>query len=170
VDRAPAYWEGDLREWEEGVIARRLAYLSIYVSSLRDSRGFYGDLLGLPIVTDEAWGVVLDAGGVQLFLHPRSGDEPHQRVEMTFDVDDVDSAIADLKARGVPEVEEASDREWGDRDGAVLDPDGNVIYMRSMRRSQPFKERSRTLAHQSKPFPAPVRLAWLTWDEPMELD
>jgi uncharacterized glyoxalase superfamily protein PhnB len=47
----------------------------------------------------------------------------------------VDGAIADLKARCVPVVEEASDRDWGDRDSAVLDPYGNVIYMRSMRRS-----------------------------------
>jgi catechol 2,3-dioxygenase-like lactoylglutathione lyase family enzyme len=121
------------RTWEGGVIARGLAYLSLYVNDLRGSRGFYGDLLGLSIVSDGDWGVVLDAGGVQLFLHPReSRDEPGQRVEMTFDVDDADTAIAELKARGVRVLEEASDRDWGDRDGAVEDPDGNVVYLRSV--------------------------------------
>ena len=114
-------------------MARRLAYVSIYVNDLSHSVGFYGDLLGLPIVTDEAWGVVLAAGDVQLFLHPRDGDESQQRLEMTFDVEDVDQAIADLKARGVPVVEEATNRAWGDRDGAVKDPDGNLIYLRSTR-------------------------------------
>jgi catechol 2,3-dioxygenase-like lactoylglutathione lyase family enzyme len=115
------------------VIARGMAYLSLYVNDVRGSRGFYGDLLGLPIVSDGDWGIVLDAGGVQLFLHPReSGSETEQRVEMTFDVDDADTAIAELKARGVRVLEEASDRDWGDRDGAVEDPDGNVVYLRSV--------------------------------------
>jgi uncharacterized glyoxalase superfamily protein PhnB len=53
---------------------------------------------------------------------------------MTFDVDDADTAIAELKARGVRVLEEASDRDWGDGDGAVEDPDGNVVYLRSDRR------------------------------------
>lgn len=50
--------------------ARRLAYLSIYASDLDNSRRFYGDLLGLPILRREDWGVVVQAGEVQLFLHP----------------------------------------------------------------------------------------------------
>lgn len=114
------------------MVARRLAYLSIYANDLRRARDFYASLLGLPVVTDEAWGVVLDAGGAQIFLHPREdGDEPQLTLEMAFDVDNVDAAIAELRARGVPVLEEASDRDWGDRDGAVQDPDGNVIYLRS---------------------------------------
>jgi catechol 2,3-dioxygenase-like lactoylglutathione lyase family enzyme len=51
------------------VRAQRLAYLSIYVSNLDNSRRFYGDLLGLPILRREEWGVVVQAGEVQLFLH-----------------------------------------------------------------------------------------------------
>jgi lactoylglutathione lyase len=114
------------------VRARRLAYLSIYVSSLESSRRFYGDLLGLPIVRREAWGTVVQAGELQLFLHPREGvDQLPQRLEMTFDVDDADDAIADLRAMRVPVLEEATDRDWGDRDGAVEDPDGNIVYLRS---------------------------------------
>jgi catechol 2,3-dioxygenase-like lactoylglutathione lyase family enzyme len=128
-----AYWKDfDLGE---NVIARRLAYLSVYVRELGASRRFYGDLVGLPIMADEDWGVVLDAGGVQLILHDHDRRGQQQRVEVTFDVDDVDAAIADLKAKGVQIVDEASDRVWGDRDGAVKDPDGNVIYLRSARPS-----------------------------------
>lgn len=110
----------------------RLAYLSIYVRSLPDARRFYADLLGLPVVSDEEWGCVLDAHGIQLFLHPSDGDE-HQRLELTFDVDDADAAVTDLTSRGVRLSEPVTDRAWGDRDGAVLDPDDNVVYLRSRR-------------------------------------
>jgi uncharacterized glyoxalase superfamily protein PhnB len=74
----------------------------------------------------------VQAGELQLFLHPREGvDQLPQRLEMTFDVDDADDAIADLRAMRVPVLEEATDRDWGDRDGAVEDPDGNIVYLRS---------------------------------------
>ena len=112
--------------------ARRLAYLSIYASDLDNSRRFYGDLLGLPVLRQEEWGVMVQAGEVQLFLHPADDvDQLRQRLEMTFDVDNVDDVITELRARGVPVLEEPSDRDWGDRDGAVEDPDGNAIYLRS---------------------------------------
>ena len=110
----------------------RLAYLSLYVRSVTESRRFYAELLGLPVLSDEEWGCVLDAHGIQLFLHPHDGDE-RQRVELTFDVDDADALVADLTARGVRVSEPVADRSWGDRDGAVLDPDDNVVYLRSSR-------------------------------------
>ena len=115
------------------MIGGRLAYLSLYVNDVRESRTFYADLVGLPIVSDEDWGVVLDAGGVQLFLHPGRDPQAPQHLEMTFSVGDVDAAIGDLAAVGVRVVEQPTDRDWGDRDGAVEDPDGNVVYLRSGR-------------------------------------
>jgi uncharacterized glyoxalase superfamily protein PhnB len=33
--------------------------------------------------------------------------------------------------RGIRVLDEVADRGWGDRDGAVADPDGNTIYLRS---------------------------------------
>jgi catechol 2,3-dioxygenase-like lactoylglutathione lyase family enzyme len=110
----------------------RLAYLSIHVRSVPACRRFYADLLGLPVVSDEEWGCVLDAGRIQLFLHARGADEPRP-VELTFEVDDPDAAVADLTSRGAPLSEPVVEREWGDRDGAVLDPDGNLVYLRSKR-------------------------------------
>ena len=83
-------------------------------------------------------GTVVQAGKLQLFLHPPDDiDRPPQRLEMTFDVDDADDAIAHMRDDGVPVPEEASDRDWGDRDGAVEDPDGNIVYLRSSPRVGP---------------------------------
>jgi catechol 2,3-dioxygenase-like lactoylglutathione lyase family enzyme len=97
-----------------------------------DSRRFFAELLGLPLVTDEEWGCVLDAGGIQPFLHPSNGDQ-RQHLELTFYVDDADAIVTDLTTRGVRLSEPVTDRDWGDRDGAVLDPDDNVVYLRSKR-------------------------------------
>jgi catechol 2,3-dioxygenase-like lactoylglutathione lyase family enzyme len=109
----------------------RLAYLTLHVDDLAESVRFYGDGLGLPILRREDWGVVLDAGGVGLHLHERDPDHVKERVEVTFDVEDADAAVALLRDRGARVLDEVADREWGDRDGAVEDPDGNTVYVRS---------------------------------------
>ena len=107
-----------------------LAYLSMYVGDLSASRRFYAELLGLDVVDEGEWGIVVRKGDVGLFLHGRQGD-PVQHLELTFDVDDADVAVEALRGQGIQVVDEPSDREWGDRDGAVADPDGNVVYLRS---------------------------------------
>jgi lactoylglutathione lyase len=112
------------------VVVRGLRSVSLFASDVQASRRFYRDLLGLPVLTDEEWGVVLQTGTVQLFLHPR-GDQDQRGVELVFDVDDVDEVVTDLRSHGVTVVDEPGDREWGDRDASVADPDGNSVYLRT---------------------------------------
>lgn len=107
-----------------------LAYLSLFVADVAKSTTFYGDLLGLPIVNDEDWGVTVQAGAVQLMLHPRDDATAPQNVELVFDVADVEVAFEEARAAGVEVLEEPKEREWGDKDGAIADPDGNRIYLR----------------------------------------
>jgi catechol 2,3-dioxygenase-like lactoylglutathione lyase family enzyme len=111
----------------------RLAYLTLHIDDLTESLRFYGDGVGLQVIQREDWGVVLDAGGVGLHLHKRDPDHVKERVEVTFDVEDADATVALLTARGAPVLDEVADREWGDRDGAVADPDGNTVYLRTRR-------------------------------------
>jgi catechol 2,3-dioxygenase-like lactoylglutathione lyase family enzyme len=107
-----------------------VAYVSLYVDDVAVTRRFYADVLGLAVVEQGDWGLVLRAGSIDLFVHPR-GDHARQHVEITFDVDDADAAIHALGRAGVRVVDEPADREWGDRDGAVEDPDGNTVYLRT---------------------------------------
>ena len=116
------------------MLVRRLT-LTIQVNDLSLSKAFYADLLGLPLTADEKWGVVLEVGDVRLFLHAADATlGARQHLEMTFDVDDANSAIGALKAKGIPVLEDP-DRDWGDRDGSVQDPDGNVVCLRSKGRA-----------------------------------
>jgi catechol 2,3-dioxygenase-like lactoylglutathione lyase family enzyme len=113
-----------------GVNVTSLAYVSMYVNDLSASRRFFAELLGLDVVEEDDWGIIVRKGEVGLVLHERKG-RPVQHLELTFDVDDVDGAIEALRRRNVSVLDEPSDRAWGDRDGAVADPDGNVVYLRS---------------------------------------
>jgi catechol 2,3-dioxygenase-like lactoylglutathione lyase family enzyme len=115
---------------DERVNVKGLAYLSMYAGDLSASRRFYTELLGLDVVDEGDWGVVVRKGDVGLFLHARQG-QPVQHIELTFDVDDADAAVEALRRQDIPVLDEPSDRAWGDRDGAVADPDGNVVYLRT---------------------------------------
>jgi catechol 2,3-dioxygenase-like lactoylglutathione lyase family enzyme len=106
-----------------------LAYASVYVADLEATERFYGEVLGLS-ARREAWGLVVQAGAIQLLFHATSDLELlNQRLELTFVVDDVDTAFGELEAASVPVVEPPVLRTWGDRDGAVADPDGNTVYL-----------------------------------------
>lgn len=74
--------------WVQRTVARclvktsGLAYLSLFVADLAKSKAFYGELLGLPLVNDEEWGVTVQAGAVQVMLHPAEEGAAPQNVEL----------------------------------------------------------------------------------------
>lgn len=106
-----------------------LAYISLFVEDVDRSKEFYVGALGLPLLTDDEWGATLQAGPVQLMIHPREG-RTQRDVELVFDVVKLDEAFEELRAAGIEVLEEPQAREWGDKDGAVADPDGNRVYLR----------------------------------------
>jgi lactoylglutathione lyase len=55
--------------------------------------------------------------------------EPAGRVSLWLYCDDVDVEVETLRAAGVEIVREPEDMEWGERMAAVVDPDGNEIYL-----------------------------------------
>jgi predicted enzyme related to lactoylglutathione lyase len=109
----------------------------LFVEDLKHAKRFYGDLLGL-IPEEQADDFAsYRVGASSLQLHPagqpfpglilgRSG--PGVAVQVTLDVEDVDTAVNYLRAEGVQVFSEPQDRE-GKRDAGVLDPDGNEVYL-----------------------------------------
>jgi uncharacterized glyoxalase superfamily protein PhnB len=64
--------------------------------------------------------------GIELHLGTVAAHRDHQVSSAYLWVDDADALAAEWRAAGV-EVHEPEDTEWGQHEGAVVDPDGNVI-------------------------------------------
>ena len=106
---------------------------------------FYRELLGFteayrfpPAAEGEPEFVVLalgtaqfgfgSAGGSNLHGRPRAAGAGN-RVEVCVYADDVDAAVADLRAAGVEVLFEPTDQPWGERAAYVADPDGNPVLI-----------------------------------------
>jgi predicted enzyme related to lactoylglutathione lyase len=92
---------------------------------------FYRDRLGLPLREESHgsaphWGCFL--AGLHFAVHEERDAAQSSRVAISFAVDDVDQAIAELRQGGVTIVEEPVDRPYG-RLASVRDPDGNLVYL-----------------------------------------
>ncbi|MFF5970491.1 VOC family protein [Streptomyces sp. NPDC012769] len=82
------------------------AFSSFSVDDIDTARGFYGDTLGLQ-VGEEGTGdmrmlFLTLAGGAKVFVYPK-GDQhaPANFTVLNFQVDDIDTAVAALKEKGV---------------------------------------------------------------------
>lgn len=102
-------------------------------------RAFYADTLGMSVSTlDEGAGIVLDLGdGAAVFVYQKDDHVPAPFTVMHLTVDDVDEAVDELAAKGVPfqHYEGFDQDEKGivrgfmeGGDGAwFTDPAGNII-------------------------------------------
>lgn len=78
-----------------------LAFSSFSVDSLDKAKEFYGDTLGLE-VTQDAMGLTLHLkSGATVFMYEKENHEPATFTILNFPVEDIDQAVADLKAKGV---------------------------------------------------------------------
>ena len=73
--------------------------------------------------------ITVTLGSFSLGLTAVQEVEPAGRVAFWLYCDDVDAEIAALRAAGVEVTREPEDREWGERMAAVVDPDGNEIFL-----------------------------------------
>jgi predicted enzyme related to lactoylglutathione lyase len=101
-------------------------------SRAEDLVAFYRDRLGVPLEEERHgselhWGCML--AGVHFAVHQKDGLAGAPRTTaLSFEVDDVDAAVARLRKAGVAIDLEPHDRPYG-RLAAVQDPDGNVVYL-----------------------------------------
>ena len=106
----------------------------------RDSaraHSFYAETLGLRFVSDDGFALVFDANGTMLRV-VRAGDfTPFPFTLLGWQVNDVDSAVADLAAKGVQFhrydfLEQSANGVWTAPGNAARvawfsDPDGNTL-------------------------------------------
>lgn len=115
-----------------------LAAVTLFVHDVARTREFYVRAFGIPVHFEDEVSVVFDLGGtvvnllqeseaVELVAPASVGDAAAgSRLQLTLDVDDVDSVAALLAGRGVELLNGPQDRPWGIRTAAFADPDGHV--------------------------------------------
>lgn len=113
------------------------AFSGFAVDDIDAAETFYGDTLGLPVRKNEMGILEITLGsGATVIVYPKSDHEPAVFTILNFPVDDVETAVDELNARGV--VTKIYDGEnGGDAKGIVRgygpeiawfrDPAGNVL-------------------------------------------
>jgi len=84
----------------------RIKQIALPVTSIEKAKAFYGDVLGLKHLFDAPPALsFFDCGGVRLMLagpEAQGKDGPTQHAVLFYDVSDIKSAYAAIKAAGAP--------------------------------------------------------------------
>ena len=107
-------------------------------TDLARARSFYETVLGLPVVTENAYACVLDAHGTMLRVTAVPEVAHPGYTVLGWRVTDIGGTVAELAARGVrfaryDGMEQDAQGVWttpsGDRVAWFSDPDGNVLSL-----------------------------------------
>jgi catechol 2,3-dioxygenase-like lactoylglutathione lyase family enzyme len=106
-----------------GSLASGLAITKLPAQDLDRARDFYRDKLGLTPVEEREGGLryLCASGEFHLFLS--TGAASGESTQIGFEVDDIDAAVADLRARGV--VFEEIDVPGFEVVGGIIEVEGN---------------------------------------------
>jgi predicted enzyme related to lactoylglutathione lyase len=112
-----------------GGLSFREGFPIFHTADLERAVRFYVELIGCEEVFRYEDAYVGLTGPVTLGLTAVQELEPAGRVTLWLYCDDADAEIERLRAAGVEVAREPEDREWGERAGSVLDPDGNEVWI-----------------------------------------
>ncbi|RYZ99771.1 MAG: VOC family protein [Sphingobacteriaceae bacterium] len=116
------------------------AFGSFSVNDTAKAKVFYSNTLGLEVTQVHEMGDILDitlSGGFHVMAYPKPNHEPATFTILNFNVDDVEKAVKDLKAKGV--AFESYDSEYlktdedniarggGPKIAWFKDPAGNIL-------------------------------------------
>ena len=113
---------------------KKVGNVILAVKDLDKSIAFYHDLIGLPIKNQRRTWVDLGTSGALLSLHPASltaehiGSSIENGITIGFLVGDVQTAVTELREKGVKVYREIVEREAG-KNAVVLDPDGYLVSL-----------------------------------------
>ena len=103
------------------------------VKDLDKSLQFYNEIIGLPIKNQRRTWVDLGTTGALLSIHPASiteqqGNALERGITIGFLVGDVQSAVEELRGKGVTIHREIVEKDAG-KNAVVSDPDGYLISL-----------------------------------------
>jgi predicted enzyme related to lactoylglutathione lyase len=100
----------------------------LYSQDLDRAKAFYGDLLGLPVLLEEAHVIHFDAGTVRLAIHRYPTGPAREAPEgfLVFAVENLEAAYEDLRQRGAEFLGPPATRAYG-KVAYLHDPEGHEI-------------------------------------------
>ena len=113
---------------------KRVGNVILAVKDMDKSTQFYNEIIGLPIKQQRRTWVDLGSKGALVSLHPASLSAPHtgtsieNGIMLGFLVGDLNSAIEELKSKGVKIYREPVERDAG-KNAIILDPDDYMISL-----------------------------------------
>ncbi|KAF6247557.1 MAG: methylmalonyl-CoA epimerase [Nitrosopumilus sp.] len=113
---------------------KKVGNVILAVKDIDKSIQFYHELIGLPIKNQRRSWVDLGTSGAMLSLHPASltaqhvGSSIDNGITIGFLVGDVQSAVEELKEKGVRIHRDIVEREAG-KNAVILDPDDYLISL-----------------------------------------
>lgn len=113
---------------------RKVGNVILAVKDLDKSLEFYHDVIGLPIKKQRRSWVDLGTSGALLSLHPASltaehvGSSIENGITIGFLVGDVQSAVDELRSKGVKIYRDVIEREAG-KNAIIQDPDNYLISL-----------------------------------------
>src|SRR5207244_4048365 len=89
------------RRAEEFMLRNAPIRAYIPVSDVARARKFYEQTVGLVAKQEYAGGVIYECGGTEVFMYPTPNAGTSKASQAFWQVDDVETEVAELKARGV---------------------------------------------------------------------
>jgi catechol 2,3-dioxygenase-like lactoylglutathione lyase family enzyme len=122
-----------------GLSASARAIGFVLTADLARTRPFYRDILGLTLLSEDAFAAVFDCHGMVLRLTTVEGHVPHPHTVLGWQVEDLAATMAGLRARGVtfnlyPGLGQDAEGVWTAPGGSVKvcwfnDPEGNGLSL-----------------------------------------
>ncbi len=107
----------------------KLTYVTLWTVKFDEVLRFYRDVLGLPVMEENANFVMFDTKGSRLAFHrlTKSPRLDRRTAELHLEVGDVDEVYTALQRKGVKFDEKPANKPWGTRMASFQDPEGYVV-------------------------------------------
>jgi lactoylglutathione lyase len=115
-----------------------LSLINLFVEDLAAAKTFYADVLGLPFAFGDENAAAYALGGTLINLLPVDAarkqiapakvapPEAGARVQLAIVVDEIDSRVDELRAKGISIINGPTDQPWGMRTASFADPAGHI--------------------------------------------
>jgi catechol 2,3-dioxygenase-like lactoylglutathione lyase family enzyme len=116
--------------------AALVAFLPI--SDVSTARAFYVSILGLEVLEESPFALVVDANGTKLRLTPVPEFQPQSFTVAGWDVNDIETTVNELNARGISfrrfeGMDQRDNGVWQSPSGDLVawfaDPDDNILSL-----------------------------------------